>query len=96
MAGYVVFIRNQLRDQAGIDTYHEIVKDSPMEKLRILAPSGSRFEMLEGPSAEAVVLLRFPTMEDALEWYNSEPYQRGLPYRVAAGDYRVLVVEGSD
>ncbi len=96
MAGSVVFIRNDMWDQAGIDTYHDIVKDAPMEKLEILAPSGNRFEMLEGPPAKAVVLLRFPTMEDALAWYNSEPYQKGLPYRKAAGDYRVMVVEGTD
>ena len=38
--------------------------------------------VLEGAWPGAVVLMRFPSMNNAMTWYNSPAYQRILPLRV--------------
>jgi uncharacterized protein (DUF1330 family) len=63
--------------------------------MKILAAKTNRYQVLEGAPAEAVVIMEFPSMSDALEWYNSEAYQKALPYRKAAGEYQGFLVEGS-
>lgn len=96
MAAYIIFIRNKTRDPAGMTPYAELVKMAPAAKygLEMIATRNSKFLVLEGdPQAEFVVMLRFPTMEDALGWYKSEEYQKAIAYRQAAADSRVIIVE---
>ncbi len=94
MAAYVVFIRDRTKDASGMEQYAALARKAPIDKLEILASKTCKFEVLEGPSAEAVVIMRFPTMDDALAWYRSDEYQKALPYRQASGDFRAFVVEG--
>jgi uncharacterized protein (DUF1330 family) len=49
---------------------------------------------LEGQPPEGVILLEFPTVEDAQAWYQSPGYQAALPHRKKAADYRVTIVQG--
>ena len=51
-------------------------------------------EAFEGAAPTGVVMLEFPTMEEARAWYNSPGYQAAVPHRQAATDYRVFLVEG--
>ena len=96
MTAYVVFIRDKTKDPAGMEKYASIAKNSPIEKLKILAAKTGRKEVLEGPPAEAVVIMRFPTWDDALEWYNSEAYTEARKFRQASADVRAFLVEGTD
>lgn len=49
---------------------------------------------LEGKTPDGVVMLEFPSSEDARNWYNNEQYQAALPYRLKAADYETFIVEG--
>jgi uncharacterized protein (DUF1330 family) len=49
---------------------------------------------LEGKPPEGVILLEFPSVEDARSWYDSPQYQAALPHRKRAADYRVIIVQG--
>lgn len=52
-------------------------------------------EALEGGAApDSVIVLEFPTLEDAKAWYNSPEYQAALPDRLEAAEYRSFIVEG--
>lgn len=51
-------------------------------------------EALEGTAPDAVVVLEFPTMEDARAWYHSPGYQQALPLRLKAGNYTTFFVQG--
>jgi uncharacterized protein (DUF1330 family) len=62
-------------------------------KAKFLVRNG-RFEMLEGPAPQGVLLLEFPSMEDATAWYGSPPYQEALQHRFAGARCRALFVEG--
>jgi uncharacterized protein (DUF1330 family) len=49
---------------------------------------------LEGPAPDGVIMLEFPTVEDARAWYGSPQYQDALPHRKKAADFRAIIVEG--
>jgi len=51
-------------------------------------------EALEGKAPDGVVILEFPTMDEAKAWYNSPAYQEALPFRLKAGNYTTFFVEG--
>ncbi|MFB7516782.1 DUF1330 domain-containing protein [Streptomyces sp. NPDC056144] len=75
-----------------------------MERIQdTLDPFGGRFlvhgartrEVREGDWPGALVIIGFPTYEDARAWYDSAPYQALIPLRARhmAGD--VLLVDGT-
>lgn len=65
-------------------------------KLKPLAVH-SPAEGIEGDAPpDSVVLLEFPTVEEARAWYNSPGYQAALPHRLKSADYRSFIVEGID
>jgi uncharacterized protein (DUF1330 family) len=53
-------------------------------------------DTLEGtwPAQQRIVILEFPSMEKAREWYASPEYARALEVRRHALDRRLLFVEG--
>ena len=74
----------------------EANSELPIDKLEIIAAKTNRFKILEGGPAEAVVILRFPTWDDALEWYDSDEYQEARAHRLRGADTRAALVEGVD
>jgi uncharacterized protein (DUF1330 family) len=53
-----------------------------------------KLDVLEGGPIEGVVILSFPTAEEARAWYDSPAYQAALAHRKAGSDHRVYIVEG--
>ncbi|ATW26710.1 DUF1330 domain-containing protein [Candidatus Formimonas warabiya] len=50
---------------------------------------------LEGPEeTRRIVILEFPTMERAKEWYNSEEYQEAKKLREGAAIGEIIAIEG--
>ncbi|WP_406853500.1 DUF1330 domain-containing protein [Brevundimonas sp. BH3] len=49
---------------------------------------------LEGPPIEGAVILRFPTMQAARDWYDSPAYQTIAAQRFAGSRYRAFIIEG--
>lgn len=100
MAGYVLIIREKTTDPEGyvaaIETYTGHAKHAPLDKLTPIAARNTRFEVLEGEGVENVALLKFPEYADALAWYNSDAYQRAIPYRQSVARYHTIVLEGKD
>jgi len=96
MSAYAIFIRDKILDPAGLEKYASIAKNEPLDKLEIVAEKTGRQETLEGPPAGAVAVLKFPTWEDALAWYNSEAYTEARKYRQASAEVRAFLVEGND
>jgi uncharacterized protein (DUF1330 family) len=94
MSTYVVFIREKTRDAVELATYTPKAGASltghPVE---VLAAYG-RHEVLEGPSAEGVVLVEFPSFEEAKAWYDSPAYREAREHRFQGADYRAIIFEG--
>jgi len=94
MTAYVIFIRDRITDAQEMATYGQKAAgargDHQMTPLAFYGP----LETLEGEPADGVVLISFPTMEEAKAWYNSPAYQEALPHRLKGADYRVILAQG--
>lgn len=94
MTAYVIVLREgPIEDRAEYDRYLAKMPDPSAFKMTPLALYGV-VEALEKAPADGVVLLQFPTVEDAKEWYYSDGYQTAAPHRMKSADYRVMIVEG--
>ncbi len=94
MAAYVIMIREKMRDTDAMARYSEAAKNARGDhKLTPLAFYG-KHEVAEGADAEGVVILSFPSMDEAKAWYDSPGYKEACGHRYQAADYRVIFVEG--
>lgn len=95
MPAYMIFIREEpVRDPEAMAEYRRIgaqnVGDFKMKPLVVYGPT----EAVEGKAPDGVVVLEFPTVEDAKKWYNSPGYQAAAPHRMRSAHYRAVIVEG--
>ena len=94
MAAYVVMIRDRMIDPAEFAAYGAKAREARGDhKITPLAFYG-KHEVLEGPDAEGVVILQFPSAAEARAWYDSPAYQAALEHRLKGAAYRVMIVEG--
>jgi uncharacterized protein (DUF1330 family) len=95
MPAYVLCIREgAVRDPTELATYSRINREGPRDpKLTPLVVYGT-IEALEGNAPDGIVMLQFPTVEDAKAWYNSPRYQDAIPHRKKAADYRIMIIQG--
>lgn len=91
---YAIFIRERSRDAAELKTYTQKAPASLANRdAQPLAVYG-RLETLEGPAAEGVVVVRFPSLQAARDWYDSPAYREARKHRFLGADYRAFLVEG--
>ena len=95
MPVYMLFIREKpVRDPAAMEAYSRKNRDNPRDpRMTPLVVYGAT-EAVEGEAPDGMVLLQFPTMEDAKAWYYSPGYQAAMQHRLKGADYRVMIVQG--
>lgn len=95
MSVYVLFIREDaVRDPSEMEIYQRMNRAAPRDpKITPLVVYGD-IEALEGAPPDGMVMVQFPTVEDARAWYNSPAYQAAIPHRKKAADYRAFIVQG--
>jgi uncharacterized protein (DUF1330 family) len=95
MTAYVLFMRDKPpTDAAEMAIYNDKTRAVPIDpKLTPLALYGA-IEALEGTAPDGVVMLQFPTAEDAKAWYHSAGYQAAAAHRKKGADYRVMIIQG--
>ena len=77
-----------------MELYGKKTRENPIDpKLKVLSVYGAT-EALEGNAPDGIVMLEFPTMQDAKAWYNSPGYQAATQHRKQGADYRVFIVQG--
>ena len=95
MPAYMLFIREgAIRDQAEIDIYKRMNRSYPRDPKMTPLSVYAAIEALEGDAPDGMVLLQFPTIEDARAWYNSPEYQAAIPHRMKGAEYRALLFQG--
>lgn len=93
MAAYIVFTRESTQDPAELQTYSEKVGATLAgHPITVLAAYG-RHEVLEGPEVEGVVILEFPSFDEAKAWYDSPAYREVREHRFRGAEYRSVIVE---
>lgn len=96
MSAYVIFIRENTLDEAQMQQYAQKAPAARTGHDITRIAFYGQLDVLEGPSAEGVAILRFPDMDAARAWYNSPAYQQAREHRFKGAQYRMLLVEGSD
>jgi uncharacterized protein (DUF1330 family) len=94
MVAYIVFTRERTRDQAELDTYSQKVPASLRGHAVTTRAFYGRQEVLEGAAVEGVVILEFPTFDEAKAWYDSPAYREVREHRYKGADYRAVIVQG--
>lgn len=94
--GYVVV----LLDVVDADLYVEYARRATEIESRygaVALVAATAAEVVEGEwPAERIVVLEFPSLDAAREWYRDPDYQELIPLRHQATESRVLLVEGFD
>ena len=94
MAAYVIFIREGVRNLSELEIYSQKAPAAMAgHAVTPLAVYG-RHEVIEGPAVEGVVILQFPSFDEAKAWYDSPAYREAREHRFKGADYRAVIVEG--
>jgi uncharacterized protein (DUF1330 family) len=82
-------------DRDLVETYRKLAADSVAAYGGRYLVRGGATELIEGgPAPKILIIVEFPSMAKAKEWYASPAYAEALKVRKNALDRRLLFVEG--
>ena len=95
MAAYVIS-EVRTRDSTLFDAYRKLAAASIAKYDGRYLIRGGKVELIEGaPAPKAVIVVEFPTMARAKEWYASPEYSAALKIRNSGAlERRLIFVEG--
>jgi uncharacterized protein (DUF1330 family) len=86
----------EVTDAAGFDEYRKLVPDTIAKYGGRFLVRGGRTETLEGDwQPQRVVVLEFPSVEQAKRWYDSEEYRDPKALRWRTAKANLILVEGT-
>jgi uncharacterized protein (DUF1330 family) len=94
MPAYAVFIRESTQNQLELDAYTPKAEAAMAGHAMTVLAAYGRQEVLEGPPVEGIVIVEFPSIEDAKTWYDSPAYREAREHRFRGARYRAIIVEG--
>lgn len=95
MAGYVV-VEVDVTDSAAYEEYRKLVPATIAKYGGKFLVRGGAIESKEGGwQPKRLVVLEFPSLEDARKWYASPEYAPALALRLKAARSKLLLVEGA-
>jgi len=93
MTAYVI-VEIHVTDPVKFEEYKKLAQGSIAGFGGKYVARGGRMEMLEGDETfERIVILEFPTLERAKEWWTSEKYREAKEARQLSAKTRMIVVE---
>ncbi|MCP3400771.1 MULTISPECIES: DUF1330 domain-containing protein [unclassified Bradyrhizobium] len=94
MPAYVIS-EVEARDQAAMEAYRTLAAQTIAQYGGRYLVRGGAAEVVEGgPPPKTIVIVEFPSMARAREWYDSAEYAEALKLRQTALERRLLFVEG--
>lgn len=97
MSAYVLIVVDKELDAEKMQEYRIGARDSLIKhKGKLLTLPSSKKLAVEGEDAETIIIVEFPTMEAAQNWYYSEDYQVPAKIRQAATIGRGFIIEGAN
>jgi uncharacterized protein (DUF1330 family) len=95
MSAYVI-AEIEVTDPAAYEDYRKQVPAVVTRCGGKFVVRGGRIESMEGGwSPKRVVVLEFPSMEQALKWYRSDDYAPLIKLRQKASKGKLIIVEGT-
>ena len=93
MSAYVI----AMFDVTNQENYEKYAVSAPVATAKFGGKAiarGPNVATLEGDfSPSRIVVLEFPTSDDAKAWYDSPEYQEARNFRLGAADFRMLLVD---
>ena len=94
MAAYVI-VEVEVLDKEKYDAYRPLAAKAIEQYGGTYIVRGGASEVLEGTWVpKRLVILQFPTVEQAKAWYHSPEYNAGKAIRHASANTQMVVVEG--
>lgn len=94
MAGYLI-VDIEVTDPAAFEEYRKLVPATIAQYGGKYLVRGGAVQTVEGNwQPKRVVILEFPSVERAKQWYNSQEYAPLRAMRMKASKGSVLIVEG--
>ena len=94
MFAYII-VDIDIHDTAGLEEYRKQVPATIATYGGRFIVRGGKFEILEGPwHPKRLVVLEFPSVEQAKRWYDSEEYRPLKAMRFKASKSNLVLVEG--
>jgi uncharacterized protein (DUF1330 family) len=94
MSAYVL-VDIQVHDPVKFEEYKKLAPPSVVSYGGRYLARGGKVEILDGKEApERVVVIEFPSMEKAREWYNCAAYAEAIKIRHASATSQFILVEG--
>ena len=94
MSAYVI-VDIEVTDDPGMAEYRTLVPATVEKYGGRFAVHGGKFEVREGHwQPKRIVLLEFPTMDQARRWYDSPEYAPLLAMRLRASKANLVIVDG--
>ncbi len=94
MAAYVIS-EVEILDEAAAGQYRPLAAASIAEFGGRYLARGAEAQVVEGaPTTRRIVIVEFPSLERAREWYASDSYAEALKHRTKALDRRLMFVDG--
>ena len=94
MPAYVIS-EVEARDAATLEAYRTLAAQTIAQSDgRYLARGGAADVVEGGPPPKTIIIVEFPTMARAREWYASAEYAEALKLRRTALERRLMFVEG--
>ena len=84
----------ELTDPDGIKPYSAVVESTFQPFGGKYAVRGGKVVSLEGEPSKRVIMIVFPSLEQAQAWYASPRYQEIMPIRHKSAKSRVFIMEG--
>ncbi|MCH8820489.1 MAG: DUF1330 domain-containing protein [Acidobacteria bacterium] len=95
MSAYCIFDITQVVDEEKLGEYRQRVGATVEQYGGRYVVRGGEFEVVEGDwHPVRLVVLEFPSLEKARQWYNSEDYRELKELRLAATHSNAVIVEG--
>jgi uncharacterized protein (DUF1330 family) len=94
MAAYFI-VEIDIQDPAGFEEYRRQVPATIERYGGRYLVRGGQHETIEGDwRPKRIVVLEFPSVEQAKRWYDSEEYRRLKPLRLRTARGHIVLVEG--
>ena len=94
MAGYWIVRGSAVKDQQAFERYVELWKPIGAKYGAVVLAGRGEHQCREGASCERVLLIQFPSYEQAVACYDDPDYQVALEYAHRAADRDLIIVAG--
>jgi uncharacterized protein (DUF1330 family) len=94
MPAYFIVLVDKTTDQSEIEEYRRLAMPSFAGRtFKFLTKPDCDVIPLEGDEVDVVVMIEFPSVAEARDWYRSDIYQNAVGHRWKAAKSRAVIVE---